>query len=154
MEFELLRFGENNNSVNGVLLRDNCVYAYTLQLGGNEAPTGRHKVVIDRTIQTTNRHHEKSAHLDTQYYSRIGQKKRMKHGCLLVKTGGLKRVLICAASHPEDAGDDIAVGNKAVQNQTKPGALSGSLEAYQRLYLDVLDATQKGKDVYLTIKDY
>ena len=152
MNLLLQRYSDNGNSTLGMLFQvatpKPVFKCYTLEdehrdiklKGQTRIPAGKYQVKLRREVTNlTKKYQEKypwfKFHLEicnipnfTGVYIHIGNNDGHTDGCLLV-------------------------GDATVNNMIRPGVISESTNAFQRLYIELVKYLESGKTITLTIQD-
>ena len=150
MELEVIRFSSGTDSTNGILIdkTNNKFLAYTLEdeyrdekkFGETRIPEGTYKLGL-----------RKVGGYHTKYSKRFSD---IHIGMLhVLDVPNFEYILIHCGNTDEHTAGCLLVGDSQENNQiTKDGFIGKSTQAYKRIYPDIANAIDCGKNVTITYK--
>jgi len=147
MNIKLFRYSSQSKSTLGVMLLNNKFQCYTLEDSFREEK-------IKNITRIPNGKYEIKLREFGGHYEKYINKYEGHEGMLwLQDVPVFENILIHIGNRDEDSSGCILVGSTANNNSKEKGFISNSTEAYLDMYFKVLKSFQKGKRVFITIKD-
>jgi len=147
MNIKLFRYSSQSRSTLGVMLLNNKFQCYTLEDSFREEK-------IKNITRIPNGKYEIKLREFGGHYEKYINKYEGHEGMLwLQDVPVFENILIHIGNRDEDSSGCILVGSTANNNSKEKGFISNSTEAYLDMYFKVLKSFQKGKRVFITIKD-
>ena len=149
MELTVQRFSSNNESSIGMLLLECIFQCFTLEdeyrsqkvKGETRIPAGRYPI----TLRTEGGFHQR-------YLSKFGAD--FHKGMLWIRdVPNFEYILIHIGNDDDDTAGCLLVGNTANNNRHGKGFVGDSTGAYKDLYPKILEALEKGEEVWINYLD-
>jgi len=151
MNLELLRFSSSANSTLGLLFKISDIRAflcYTLEdehrtrkiKGETRIPAGRYEITL-----------RKEGGMNSRYSQKIKDHKGM---LWLRNVPNFKYIYIHIGNNDNDTSGCILVGDESRQNIDQSGMIRSSMHAYKRVYSEIANHIESGKQCFINIINY
>ena len=145
MQLSVLRYSENGESTLGLLFIDGKFECYTLEdehqdikiKAETRIPAATYKI----ELRTEGGHHQRYSKKFPDFH------KGMLH---VQDVPNFKWILIHIGNDDDDTAGCLLVGDSSINNLTQPGRINSSTIAYERMYKKVIEAFDRGDEVYIT----
>jgi hypothetical protein len=145
MQLSVLRYSENGESTLGLLFINGKFECYTLEDEHQDIKIKSETRIPARTypvkLRTEGGHHQRYSNKFSDIH------KGMLH---IQDVPNFTHILIHIGNDDDDTAGCLLVGDSSINNINQDGRINSSTIAYKRMYSKVIEAMDKGEDVYIT----